>query len=44
MNALDPIEELYDLYPDKEETPRITEIVDGELVMGDRLADLFMDL
>jgi len=44
MNALNPIEELYDLYSDKEETPRIIEIVDGELVIGDRLADLFMDL
>ena len=44
MNTLDPIEELYDLYSDKEETPRITEILDGELDMGDGPADLFMDL
>jgi len=44
MNALDPIKELYDLYSDKEETPRITEIIDKGLDMEDRLADPFMDL
>jgi len=44
MNALDPIEELYDLYSDKKETLRITEIIDRESDMKDRLADLFMDL
>jgi len=44
MNTLNPIEELYNLYSDKEETLRITEIPDGELDMGDRPADPFMDL
>jgi len=44
MNALNPIEKLYDLYSDKEETLRITEILDGESDMEDRPADLFMDL
>jgi len=44
MNALDPIKELYYLYSDEEETSRITEILDGELDMGDELADLLMDL
>jgi len=44
MNALDPIEELYNLYLDEEETPRIMEILDGESEMEDGPADLFMDL
>jgi len=44
INALNPIEELYDLYSDKEETPRITEMLDEELDMRNRLVDLFMDL
>jgi len=44
MNALDPIEELYNLYSDKEETLRIMEILNREPDMGDRPADPFMDL
>ena len=44
MNTLDPIEELYNLYSDEEETPRIMEILDGESEMEDGPADLFMDL
>jgi len=39
INALDPIEELYDLYSDEEETLWITEIVDDGSEMGDGLAD-----
>jgi len=44
MNALDPIEELYNLYSDEEEAPRIMEIIDKGLDMGDGLVDPFMDL
>jgi len=44
MNALDPIEELYDLCLDEEETPRIMEILDEGLDMGDGPADLYLDL
>jgi len=44
INALDPIEELYDLYSDEKETPRITKIVDGRSEMGDGPTDLYMDL
>jgi len=44
INTLNPIKELYDLYSDKEKTPRIMEIVDGESDMGDGPADPFMDL
>ena len=44
INALNPIEELYNLYSDTEETLRIMEILDGELDIEDRLADLFIDL
>ena len=44
MNALDLIEELYDLYLDKEETPWIMEIVDERSDMENRLAGLYMDL
>jgi len=31
MNQLDPIEELYNMYSEKEDTPRIVELVDDEL-------------
>jgi len=44
INALNPIEELYNLYSDKEETLRIMEILDGESDIKDGLADLFIDL
>jgi len=39
MNALDPIKELYDLYSDEEDTPRIIEILDRELDMGNKCYD-----
>ena len=47
MNQLDPIEELYDMYSEEEDTPRIVEVVDDGLnfdsdVKG--LADPYMDL
>ena len=44
INTLDPIEELYDLYSDEEETPRITEMIDKGLDMGDGPANPYMDL
>ena len=48
MNALNPIEELYDLYSDKEEMPRIVEVVVDELDFNsdieDRLADPYLKL
>ena len=44
MNTFNPIKELYDLYSDKEETPRIIKITDEELVIGNGPADPFMDL
>jgi len=31
MNTLNPIEELYDLYSEEEEIPRITEVVNDGL-------------
>ena len=31
MNRLDPIEELYDMYLEEENTPRIVEVGDDEL-------------
>jgi len=31
MNWLDPIEELYDMYSEEEDTPRIVELVDDGL-------------
>jgi len=47
MNQLDPIEELYDMYLEEEDTPRIVEIEDDGLdfvldVGGP--ADPYMDL
>jgi len=47
MNPLDPIEELYNMYSEEENTPRIIELVDDRLdfvsdVEG--LADPYMDL
>ena len=47
MNRLDPIEELYDMYLEEEDTPRIVEIEDDELdFISDieRLVDPYMDL
>ena len=47
MNRLDPIEELYDMYLEEEDTPRIVELEDDRLdfvsdVEG--LANPYMDL
>jgi len=47
MNRLDPIEELYEMYLEEEDTPRIVEIEDNGLDFlsdVDGLADLYMDL
>jgi len=37
MNRLDPIEELYDMYSEEEDTPRIVELGDDGL---DRVSDI----
>jgi len=47
MNQLDPIEELYDMYLEEEDTPRIVEVGNDNLdfisdIEG--LADPYMDL
>ena len=47
MNRLDPIEELYDMYSEEEDTPRIVELVDDGLDFDldiEGLTDLYMDL
>ena len=47
MNWLDPIEELYDMYSEGEDTPRIVKIEDDGLDFVsdvDGLADPYMDL
>jgi len=47
MNRLDPIEELYDMYSEEEDTPRIVEVVDDGLNFGldvEGPADPYMDL
>jgi len=48
MKQLDPIEELYDMYSEEEDSPKIVEIVDDNLDMdsdlGDGLADLYLEL
>ena len=44
MSTFNPIKELYDLYLNKEETPRIMEIVDRGSDIEDGLVDLFMSL
>jgi len=47
MNRLDPIEELYEIYLEEEDTPRIVEIEDDGLDFlsdVDGPADLYMDL
>ena len=47
MNRLDPIEELYDMYSEEKDTPRIVEIEDDGLDFVsdvDRPADPYMDL
>jgi len=48
INALDPIEELYDLYSEEEETLWIIEMLDDglglDLDLEDRLLDLYLEL
>jgi len=47
MNQLDPIEELYDMYSEEEDTPRIVEIEDDGLGLDsdiEGLANPYMDL
>jgi len=47
MNQLDPIEELYDMYLEEEDTPRIVEVGGNDLdfVLDiEGLADPYMDL
>jgi len=47
MNQLDPIEELYDMYLEEENTPGIVEVVDDRLDFDSDVegpADPYMDL
>ena len=47
MNWLDPIEELYDMYSEEEDTPRFVEVEDDGLdflLDVDGPADPYMDL
>jgi len=47
MNQLDPIEKLYDMYLEEEDTPRIVELVDDGLDFDSNvegLADPYIDL
>jgi len=48
MNWLDPIEKLYNMYSEEEESPRIVKVVDNSLDFDsdkeDRLADLYLKL
>ena len=47
MNWLDPIEELYDMYSEEEDTLRVAELEDNDsdFVMGvEGLANPYMDL
>jgi len=48
MNQPDPIEELYDMYSEKEETPCILEVLDNglefDLNLKDGLVDLYLEL
>jgi len=47
MNRLDPIEELYDMYSEEEDTLRIVELADNGLdfvLDVEGLADPYMDL
>ena len=48
MNCLDPIKELYDMYSEEEDSPRIVEVLnnnsDFDLDMEDRLADPYIEL
>jgi len=48
MKQLDPIEELYNMYLEEEDTPRIVEVVDNELDFvldnGDRPTNPYLKL
>jgi len=47
MNQLDPIEELYDMYSEKKDTPRIVELKNSDLdfvLDVEGLANPYMDL
>ena len=47
MNRLDPIEELYDMYSEEEDTPRSIEVIDNGLDFDldvEGPADPYMDL
>jgi len=47
MNRLDPIEELYNMYSEEEDTPRIVEVEDDDLDFVsdiEGLADPYIDL
>ena len=46
MNQLDPIEELYDMYSEEEDSPKIVEVKDMDLDFGleDRPADPYLEL
>ena len=47
MNRLDPIKELYDMYSEEEDTPRIVEVVDDGLDFDSDVegpANPYMDL
>jgi len=47
MNQLDPIEGLYDIYSEEEDTPRIVEVKDNNSDLDldiEGLANLYMDL
>jgi len=48
MNQLDPIDEIYNMYLEDEETPQIMEVMDNGLDMDsdleDRPSDLYLKL
>jgi len=48
INCPNPIEKLYDMYLEEENTPRIVEVTDNSLDFNsdnkDRLADLYLKL
>jgi len=47
MKQLDPIEELYDLYSEEEDSPKIVEVLedtDLDFRLEDRPADLYLEL
>jgi len=48
MNQLDPIEKLYNMYLEEEDTPRIVEVTDNGLIFDldteNRLIDPYLEL